>query len=81
MRQKRMNDMKTITERNPDCETIDGLTRIIRRKSTPEPIKEYAREKRQAMCARLDGRINDALRHEYNCDLMYRDLPDYLRTW
>jgi hypothetical protein len=70
-----------ITEWNLDAETIDELTRITRRKSTPEPIRAYAREKRCAMRARIAGEIDTALRHEHNCDVLYSDLPDDLRTW
>lgn len=66
---------------NLDAETIEELTRIMRRTSTPRAIQEYAKEKRLAMKSRMRGDINTAMRHEHNCDLLYASLPEYLRTW
>lgn len=63
---------------NPDgCSDAAQLARaatFARKHDRPE-LGAYCTEKAFAVRARLDGRINDAMRHESNCESLYYDIP------
>lgn len=42
-------------------------------------LRKYAKCKAAAMRQRLIGNINEALRHEHNCEVVYNDLPEWAR--
>ena len=63
---------------NLDCFTINPvelayLARVY------ELYGQYARLKAMAIQHRLDGEINEALREEHNCDVLYNDLPKWAK--
>jgi hypothetical protein len=54
----------------------EELDEIANNPESPVRIREYAREKAQAMRLRIAGDIVTAVRHENNCDRIYQDLSD-----
>lgn len=63
---------------NPDgCNDPRSLMRAATRarKLGKTALADYCTEKGYAVRARLEGRINDALRHESNAQKAYDDLP------
>lgn len=57
-----------------DASTFARAATYARKNGKPE-LGAYVTEKALAVRARQDGRINDALRHESNCESLYSDLP------
>lgn len=44
-------------------------------------LARYAAWKAAAQKLRLAGDINGALRHESNCDKLYKELPEWAKGW
>ena len=42
-------------------------------------LAEYCRVTSTAMCARLDGRITAAIRHEHSAQIIYNSLPGWAK--
>lgn len=55
------------------ADEVVQMSRVLRK------LSEYARTKALAMQERAVGRIDQALRHEHNCEVLYNDLPEGAR--
>lgn len=62
---------------NLDCFVKpDELDPFINDENLPDSLRDYAREKKEAMSQRLAGNIQIALDHEANCQKIYETIPE-----